>query len=75
MKSDWEIMEILEAFDLTRSFRDAGELAGCSPNTVARWVAVRDGVAVPVAGGRGLLIDPFLDKVEQGGGLEWQDPC
>ncbi len=42
MKSDEEIMEILEAFDLTRSFRDAGELAGCSPNTVAHWVAARD---------------------------------
>ena len=65
MKSDWEIMEILEAFDLTRSFRDAGELARCSPNTVAHWVAVRDGVAVPVASGRGLLIDPYLDKVEE----------
>ncbi len=42
MKSDEEIMEILEAFDLTRSFRDAGELAGCSPNTVAHWVGARD---------------------------------
>ena len=43
VKSDEEIMQILEAFDLTQSFRDAGELAGCSPNTVARWVAERDG--------------------------------
>ena len=42
VKSDEEIMEILEAFDLTRSFRDAGELAGCSPNTVAHWVTARD---------------------------------
>jgi hypothetical protein len=32
MKSDEEIMEILEAFDLTRSYRDAGELAGCDPS-------------------------------------------
>ena len=31
MKSDEEIMEILEAFDLTRSYRDAAELAGCGP--------------------------------------------
>jgi hypothetical protein len=36
-----EIMQILDAFDLTRSFRDASELAGCSPNTVAHWVARR----------------------------------
>lgn len=38
MKSREEIMEILEAFDLTRSLRDAGELAGCSHHTVARYV-------------------------------------
>ena len=31
-----EIMEILEGFDLTGSLRDATELAGCLPNTVAR---------------------------------------
>jgi hypothetical protein len=35
VKSREEIMEILEAFDLTGSFRDAGELAGCSHHTVA----------------------------------------
>jgi len=28
MKHAEEIMQILEAFDLTHSFRDAGELAG-----------------------------------------------
>ena len=36
MKSAEEIMNILEAYDLTGSFRDAGELAGCSHHTVAR---------------------------------------
>ena len=41
MKSREEIMEILEAFDLTGSFRDAAELAGCSHHTVAAWVAKR----------------------------------
>ena len=41
MKSAEESMEILEAFDLTRSFRGAAELAGCSHNTVARLVAKR----------------------------------
>ena len=38
MKSREEIMEILEAFDLTRSVPRRGELAGCSHHTVARWV-------------------------------------
>ena len=68
VKSDEEIMEILEAFDLTRSYRDAGELAGCSPNTVAHWVTVRDAGTVASSARREQLIDPFLDKVE-----EWVD--
>jgi len=37
VKSAGEIMEILEAFDLTECYRDAGELAGCSHHTVARY--------------------------------------
>ena len=68
MKSDEEIMEILEAFDLTRSFRDAGELANCSPNTVAHWVALRDAGTIEVPVRRDQLIDPYLAKVE-----EWVD--
>ena len=35
-------MEILEAYDLTGSLRDAAELAGCSHHTVARYVAARE---------------------------------
>ncbi len=35
-------MEILEAYDLTGSFRDAAEFAGCSHHTVAAHVAARD---------------------------------
>ena len=31
-------MEILDAYDLTGSFRDAAELAGCSHHTVKRYV-------------------------------------
>ena len=42
MKSDEEIMEILEAFDLTQSYRDAAELAGCDHHTVAHWIDRRD---------------------------------
>jgi len=68
VKSDEEIMEILEAFDLTRSFRDAGELAACSPNTVAHWVGARDDGALEAPARRDQLIDPYLAKVE-----EWVD--
>lgn len=68
MKSYEEVMEILEAFDLTGSFRAAGELAGCSHHTVAEWVAKRDrgelgGPGEPVE--RAKLIDPFMPKVEE----------
>lgn len=67
MKSAEEIMEILDGFDLTRSYRDAAELAGCSPNTVAHWVSKRDagtlvsGRATP----RPRAIDEFLPKLEE----------
>ena len=67
MKSREEIMNILEAFDLTGSYRDAGELAGCSHHTVARYVAKRDaGELVPDGPvRRERIIDPFLAKVEE----------
>ena len=67
MKSAEEIMEILEGFDLTASYRDAAELAGCSPNTVANWVAQRDaGTLVPGrAARRPSVIDEFLTKLEE----------
>ena len=67
MKSAEEIMEILEGFDLTESLRDAAELAGCSPNTVARYVADREaGRLVPGrAAPRPSVIDEFLPKLEE----------
>ena len=60
-------MNILEAFDLTGSFRDAGELAGCSHHTVAHWVAKRDAGELPDDGPerRERIIDPFLPKIEE----------
>ena len=62
MKSREEIMNMLEAFDLTGSLRGAGELAGVSHHTVARYVAERD--AGELAGDgprrRGRIIDPFF---------------
>ena len=60
-------MNILEAYDLTGSLRDAGELAGCSHHTVARYVRAREeGRLVPgAASPRPKLIDSFLDKIEE----------
>ncbi len=68
MKDGKQVTEILEAFDLTGSFRAAGELAGCSPNTVAEWVAKRDrgelgDLAGPVR--RERKLDVFLPKIEE----------
>ncbi|MGI8627440.1 MAG: IS21 family transposase [Geodermatophilaceae bacterium] len=66
MKSAEEIMEMLEAFDLTGSLRDAGELAGCSHHTVGRYVAARDaGGVCGRAASRPKLIDEFLPKLEE----------
>jgi len=59
-------MEILEAFDLTGSLRDAAVLAGCSHHTVAHYVAVRAaGGQLERAAARPQLIDEFLPKVEE----------
>ena len=66
MKFAEEVMEILEAFDLTQSYRTAAELASCSHNTVAHYVAAREAgglTAQPVH--RAQLVDPFLEKIEE----------
>ena len=68
MKDGRLVSEILDSFDLTGSLRAAGELAGCSPNTVAGWVAKRDrgelgGLVAPAR--RGRVIDPFMGKIEE----------
>lgn len=69
MKSSEEIMEILEAYDLTGGFRAAAELAGCDHKTVAHYVALRDAGQTPQDRlRRAMAVDPFLDKVE-----EWVD--
>src|SRR5579875_760868 len=67
LKSREEIMQILEAFDLTGSLRDAAELAGCSHHTVAAWVAKRDAGALPDGEPerRDRLTDEFLPKIEE----------
>ncbi len=43
-----EVTNILEAFDLTGSYREAAELAGCSHHTIGDWVAKRDRGELPV---------------------------
>jgi transposase len=68
-KSDREIMEILEAYDLTRCVYSAGQLAGCDPKTVKRYVTLREGgggdpIAL-AASPRPKMIDAFLPKVEE----------
>jgi len=64
VKSVEEIMNMLEAFDLTGSLRDAGELAGASHHTVARYVAAREAGVADRGVARPQLIDEFLPKVE-----------
>ena len=51
MKRSEEVMEILEAYDVTGSLRGAAALAGCDHKTVAHWVCARElaGGGLPVA--------------------------
>jgi transposase len=66
MKSQEEAMHILEAYDLTGSFRAAGELAGVSPHTVARYVAERAAGSGPERSvRRERATDRYADKVEE----------
>jgi len=51
-KDDREIMNILEAFDLTGSAHSAARLAGCDPKTMRHGVAQRDlGLPIVAKGG------------------------
>src|ERR687892_227304 len=70
LKNSEEVMEILEAFDLTGTLRGAAELAGCDHKTVARWVRARDeaGGGLPVAVRPRPRVDAFAEKIE-----EWVD--
>jgi transposase len=67
VKSAGDVVEILEAFDLTGSLRDAARLAGCSPMTVARYVRLRETGRLPTgrSARRDQLVDPHLAKVEE----------
>ena len=63
MKSDGEIMEILNAYDLTGSYRAAGELCGCSHHTVQKAVEDRDRGLAPAVR-RAQMIDDWRDVLE-----------
>lgn len=66
MKCAREVMEILEAYDLTRCAHSAALLVGCDEKTVTRYVAVRDaGCDVGEGERRSRMIDPFLSKIEE----------
>ena len=65
-KHDREIMEILEAFDLTGCAHSAARLARTDPHTVARYVAIRDAGGNPFErAARPKIVDPFLGKIEE----------
>jgi transposase len=66
VKNSREIMDILEAYDLTGSYRSAAELAGCDHHTVARYVKMRAAGQQPDARRhRDRAIDAFLPKIEE----------
>src|SRR6476619_5990311 len=61
-----EVMEILEAFDLTRCAHSAALLVGVDEKTVARYVAIRDEGGDPFSRSRRVRVtDPFMDKIEE----------
>ena len=54
-------MKILDAYDLTGSLRDAGELAGCSHHTVKHYVERRAAAGeLDKSAARPQLIDEYL---------------
>jgi hypothetical protein len=65
VKRSEQIMEILEAYDLTGSYRAAAELAGCD-HTVRRHVQLRAARNSPTARPvRARPIDEYLPKIEE----------
>jgi len=70
LKNPEEVMEILEAFDLTGTLRGAAELAGCDHKTVAHWVRARDeaGGGLPAPVRPRPRVDAFAQKID-----EWVD--
>lgn len=65
MLSKEKTMELLEAFDLTRSYRAAAQLCGVDHHTVRRAVAARAAGHEPDEAGRVTIAQPFTDKIEE----------
>ena len=67
MKKSEEVMEILEAYDLTGSFRQAAALVGCDHKTVAYWVRLRDeaGGMPAVERARPVMEAVFAAKIDE----------
>jgi hypothetical protein len=67
MKKPEAVMEILEAYDLTGSFRAATGLVGCDHKTVAYWARQRDeaGGMPVVERSRPAMEKVFLAKIEE----------
>ncbi|VBA61156.1 hypothetical protein LAUMK41_04530 [Mycobacterium attenuatum] len=63
MKSDGETMEMLNAYDLTGSYRSAAELCCCSHHTVQKASDNRDR-GLPPAVRRAQMIDDWRDVLE-----------
>lgn len=69
MLSEEKAMEILEAYDLTSSYRSTAALCGVDHQTVRRYVAARAAGLDPAATvGRPAITDPFDEKI-----AEWVD--
>jgi hypothetical protein len=66
VKQTEEIMQILAAYDLTHSFRDAAALAGCDHHTVARYVRARAAGQLNTSGPqhRDQVVDPCRTYIE-----------
>ena len=67
MKKPEEVMEILEAYDLTGSLRQAAALVGCDHKTVAYWVRQRElaGGTPAVERKRPAMEEVFAQKIDE----------
>jgi len=66
VKRGRELVDILEAYDVTGSYRAAAELAGCDHHTVARYVKLREtGESPETRTHRARPIEEFLAKIEE----------
>jgi transposase len=66
VKDGVEIVRILEAFDLMRSFRGAAKVAGCDHHTVRRLVALREAgsLSLEARPARAKAADAFAEHIE-----------